>query len=69
MAPAGTPQPVIDKLNAAAQRVLDAPATRERLAALAAQPMGGTPQALAQHLQTEREKYRVLIEGTDIRPE
>jgi hypothetical protein len=49
--------------------VLDAPATRERLAALAAQPMGGTPQALAQHLQTEREKYRVLIEGTDIRPE
>lgn len=69
MAPAGTPQAVIDKLNAAAQRVLDAPATRERLAALAAQPMGGTPQALAQHLQTEREKYRVLIEGTDIRPE
>lgn len=69
MAPAGTPQPVIDKLNAAAQRVLDSPATRERLAALAAQPMGGTPQALAQHLQTEREKYRVLIEGTDIRPE
>ncbi len=69
MAPVGTPQPVIDKINAAAQRVLDSPATRERLAALAAQPMGGTPQALAQHLQTEREKYRVLIEGTDIRPE
>ncbi|ADP19615.1 extra-cytoplasmic solute receptor family protein 178 [Achromobacter xylosoxidans A8] len=69
MAPAGTPQAVIDKLNAAAQRVLDAPATRERLATLAAQPIGGTPQALAQHLQTEREKYRVLIEGTDIRPE
>ncbi|WP_447922512.1 Bug family tripartite tricarboxylate transporter substrate binding protein [Achromobacter aegrifaciens] len=69
MAPAGTPQPVVDKLNAAAQRVLDSPAMRERLAALAAQPVGGTPQALAQHLQTEREKYRVLIEGTDIRPE
>ena len=28
-----------------------------------------TAQALAQHLQTEREKYRVLIDGTDIRPE
>ena len=69
MAPAGTPQPVVDKLNTAAQRVLQSPATRERLEALAAQPVGGTPQALGQHLQTEREKYRVLIEGTDIRPE
>ncbi|MBO9330474.1 tripartite tricarboxylate transporter substrate binding protein [Achromobacter xylosoxidans] len=69
MAPAGTPQPVVDKLNAAAQRVLDAPATRQRLAALAAQPMGGPPQALARHLEAEREKYRVLIEGTGIRPE
>ena len=59
----------VDKLNAAAQRVLDAPATRQRLAALAAQPMGGPPQALARHLEAEREKYRVLIEGTGIRPE
>ena len=43
IAPAGTPRPVIDELNAAARKSLAMPDVRERLLALASPPVGGTP--------------------------
>ncbi len=39
MAPAGTPQPVVERLNAEVNRILSLPATREAQARLGAQPM------------------------------
>jgi len=69
MAPAGTPQPVVAILNGAVERVLRNPRVRQRLEELAAQPMGGPPEALARHLQAERDKVRQLVEGAGIHPE
>ncbi len=39
MAPAGTPRPVVERLNAEVNRILALPLTRERQAAAGAQPM------------------------------
>ncbi|MYN14348.1 tripartite tricarboxylate transporter substrate binding protein [Pusillimonas sp. TS35] len=66
MAPAGTPEAVISKLNEAVNHWLAQPASRERLQRLAAQPVGGTPADLGKHLTAERAKYRALIEAAGI---
>ena len=46
--PAGTPQPVVARLNAAANAALQQPALRARLAQLGVHPLGGTAAQLQQ---------------------
>ena len=46
VAPAGTPQPIIDKLSAEVDRILKKPEVIERFAKLGATPVGGTPKQL-----------------------
>jgi tripartite-type tricarboxylate transporter receptor subunit TctC len=69
MAPAGTPRPVIDELNAAARKSLAMPDVRERLLALASPPVGGTPEEFAAYLKREVEKWARVIRGANIKPE
>jgi tripartite-type tricarboxylate transporter receptor subunit TctC len=56
MAPAATPRPIIDRLNAAVNRLLNLPATREAQARAGAQP-----------LVMEVEEFRVFLEADILR--
>jgi len=60
--PAGTPRPIIDKLNAAINKAAESPEIRERLAPMGMEPAGGTPEALRTLVQTEQEKWADVIE-------
>jgi tripartite-type tricarboxylate transporter receptor subunit TctC len=53
LAPARTPRPVVDKLNAEIGRILQLPEIREQLAREGSEPAPGTPEQLARHLATE----------------
>ena len=55
VAPAGTPQPVIEKLAASVRRAVRTPELAERLARDGVDPVGGTPQAFAS-LITKRDR-------------
>jgi len=68
-APAKTPQPVIDRLNAAANEALKLPAVQERLLGLGVRPQGGTPQQLATLLAGEIAHWREVIRAAKIEPE
>ena len=68
-APTGTPNPVIGKLNAEINKILNAPESRERLSGHGLVPGGGTPQELRQFLQAEIAKWSKLIRETGIRAE
>ena len=68
-APAKTPQPVIDRLNAAANEALKSPAVQERLLGLGVRPQGGTPQQLAALLAGEITHWREVIRAAKIEPE
>ncbi|MET4576733.1 Bug family tripartite tricarboxylate transporter substrate binding protein [Ottowia thiooxydans] len=69
MAPAETPRPVVDKLNTAVERWLAKPETRKRLQELSAQPVGGSPESLARHLESEQRKYKDLTSAAKIEPQ
>jgi len=53
MAPAATPQPVIDKLAAAIAKAAHAPDIRQRLIEQGAEPVGNTPEEFARILRAE----------------
>ena len=69
VAPAGTPQAVINTLNAAAQKSLALPDVHERLMALASPPVGGTPEQFGQYLKREIDKWARVIRAANIKPE
>jgi len=56
-APAQTPPPILDKLNAEMVRILSQPDVTERLATLAFTPAGGTRQEFAAFIKAEIAKW------------
>jgi tripartite-type tricarboxylate transporter receptor subunit TctC len=57
VAPAGTPQAVIDALNLAVNKALEHPETRKRLAEEGSTPGGGTAQAFADFMKSEQTRW------------
>ena len=66
LAPKGTAPAVIERMNAAANEVLADPAVRQRLSAMGATPLGGTPRQLAEHLAAETEKWATVVREAKI---
>ncbi|MBI3055293.1 MAG: tripartite tricarboxylate transporter substrate binding protein [Betaproteobacteria bacterium] len=62
--PAGTPRPIVDKLNAALKKVLSDPAVMARLDGLTADPLYTTPEEFARQLKSGYAQYKKLIEMT-----
>jgi tripartite-type tricarboxylate transporter receptor subunit TctC len=66
-APHGTPQPIVDKLNAEVAKILAQPETRQRLLQLGFEPAGGTPAELAAFEKQERSKWGPLIKAAGLK--
>ena len=65
--PAGTPQPIVDRMNAALLEALKLPEVKARFAGIGAEPIGSTPQQLAQHVEAEMAKWGRIIQERGIR--
>ena len=62
--PAGTPPAIVQILNQSVNQALQSVDMRERLAALAFEPVGGSSQQFADYVKTEIAKWgRVVREG------
>ncbi|MFC3127445.1 Bug family tripartite tricarboxylate transporter substrate binding protein [Pseudoroseomonas globiformis] len=68
-APAGTPEPVLRRLEAALQKATDDPALRSRLAEQAVSLQSGDAAFLRGFLARETESWREVIRGANIRVE
>ena len=68
-APPGTPQPVVQRLNAEINKILLTADFRERLASLGGEPAGGRPEDLTRLIVKERTKYAEIIKRAGIKPE
>jgi tripartite-type tricarboxylate transporter receptor subunit TctC len=68
-APAGTPQPIVDQLNAALRGSLDKPTTRARLEGLGTLPSPDTPTEFAAFVSAETTKFGRIIEQAQIKEE
>jgi tripartite-type tricarboxylate transporter receptor subunit TctC len=61
VAPAGTPQPIIGKLNAAMRAALAEPDVRERIVADGAEPLPTTPAEYAADIDREETKWSAIV--------
>ncbi|MDN4586974.1 ABC transporter substrate-binding protein [Xenophilus aerolatus] len=66
-APAGTPQPVIAKLNTEINKVLAMPAVRERIAQLGGEAAPGTPAAFHDKAMADSQRFGAVIRERGIR--
>jgi tripartite-type tricarboxylate transporter receptor subunit TctC len=64
VAPAGTPRDVVSKLNAAFVAALNQPDTRQRFAALMAEPVPSTPEQFADFMKSELAKYEKVVKAS-----
>jgi tripartite-type tricarboxylate transporter receptor subunit TctC len=67
LAPAGTPAGVVSEVNQKLVSALTQRDMTDRFAALGADMVGGPPQRLAEHLQSEIPKWRNVIRTANIR--
>ena len=67
MAPLDTSPAIIAKLNAATNAALIAEPMKSALAKLGAQPRGGTPKDLADHIQTEMKKWTPIVPSLNLK--
>lgn len=65
LAPAGTPKPIVDKLNAAANKALADPAVTDALKKAGIDPTpGSTPETTADFVKTELAKWAPIIKAS-----
>jgi tripartite-type tricarboxylate transporter receptor subunit TctC len=61
LAPAGTPKPIVDKLNRELNAILDEPETQKKLLAIGAENLKSTPEEFAAFIISENEKWGSLV--------
>jgi tripartite-type tricarboxylate transporter receptor subunit TctC len=69
IAPAGTPREVIDKLNAATQKVIAQAAVKEKFAGLGAETVGGTPEEFGAYIKEDFAKWTRIVKDANVKVE
>ncbi|MGE5526548.1 MAG: tripartite tricarboxylate transporter substrate binding protein [Rhodospirillaceae bacterium] len=67
LAPAGTPQDIVNKLNADIVAILKQPEIHDRLSQEGAEPVGNTPQQFGAFIKSEIEKWGKVIRAAGIK--
>lgn len=67
--PAGTPRPIIDRLNAGLNAVIRVPAVVDRLASLSVQTRANTPAEFGTFVAAEMEKWGKVVRTANIKAE
>jgi tripartite-type tricarboxylate transporter receptor subunit TctC len=67
MAPAGTPRPIIDRLNAELGKSLQHPEVRERILGVGAEPAHTTPEAFGALIRSEIARWARVIKAAGVK--
>lgn len=65
--PAGTPEPIVQKLSRDVNQILRMPDVREAIEALGVQPAGGTPKEFEASMRSDAQTYASIIKAANIR--
>jgi len=68
-APAGTPKPIVERLNAEIVKALKSPDVAERFASLGMEPVANTPAQMAEFNKAEVAKWAKIVKEANIRAE
>lgn len=66
LAPAGTPTPIVERLNSELARIIDSEAVRKQLLLQYFTPAPSTPEALTQRIRDEKARWDRVIESLNL---
>lgn len=66
VAPAGTPQEIVHKVQRDSARHLMSPELRQRLSAIGAEPVASTPEQFTAFIKSETEKWRSVVRAAGL---
>lgn len=69
LAPAGTPEPVIERLNASLARILKGPTMTGTFSTLGLEPTPSSPQTFSELIKTDSERWGGILRSLKIKPE
>jgi tripartite-type tricarboxylate transporter receptor subunit TctC len=69
LAPAGTPRPVIERLNAALRTLVETPEVKQRILAEGGDPLASTPEEYASDIDREETKWGTLVRRLNLKVE
>ena len=69
IAPAGTPAPIVERLNESVRQMKETPAVKSRLLQMGAEAIDLSPAEFAALIRKEMEKWGRVVAGAGIRPE
>jgi tripartite-type tricarboxylate transporter receptor subunit TctC len=69
LAPAGTPRPIVMRLNADLVRIMHSPDLKERLATMATEPRTSTPEEFAAYIKQEMARWAEIVRKAGIKAE
>ena len=69
LAPAGAPQPIVNRLSGDISKALNSPDLKDRLVTAGIQPIGTTPEQFATFIRSETVRYAKVIKDAGIKPE
>lgn len=64
LAPAGTPDAIVEKLNAEVNKILSSEDLKKAMNAQGAEPLGGTPATFAETIARDYEKWGPIVEAS-----
>jgi tripartite-type tricarboxylate transporter receptor subunit TctC len=67
LAPAGTPRPIVTRLNAELVKVMHSPELKEKLAATGTEPRTSTPEEFAAYIKSEIAKWSEVIRKAGVK--
>lgn len=68
VAPAGTPKPVVDRLNAEIVKALAEPDVRKMLSDQSLEPVGGTSAQFSQTIEKDLVKWAKVVKDAGVKP-
>ena len=69
LAPAGTPRPIISRLNAETNKALNTPEMKSAIATMGANVMSGSPEQFADHIKSEIGRIGEIVKAAGIKAE
>ena len=69
LAPGGTPQPVVNRLNSEFNKALASADLKDRLLTAGIQPLGNTPEQFASFIRNETTRFAKVVKDAGIKPQ
>lgn len=69
LAPAGTPRPIVDRLNSEIHKALNSEDMKKRLADSGVEPLLSTPDEFAAFIRSETQRYAKVVKDAGLKPQ